>query len=408
MDKNWMHEAKFSSNYIKGVRQFMQFARDNMGVDSKIRCPCRDCNNVFLLSQSKVEDHLYIKGISLSYKKWIYHGEPSEFRLNTDANVFRGHDVDVDEVVIEDEEEEDDRLQHMMGDVYRGTFTDIYLEGLANNLNSDTEADDNKFDRLLRELQRELYPGCKNYSSLSFLVKLLHLKVYNRWSNKAFNMLLDMLKNAFPEGAMLPKSHYDAINMLRDLGLGYVSIHACVNDCVLYWNELKDKQVCPECHTSRWKIDDDHGKKIPHKILRYFPLKPRLQRLFMSRKTAEDMRWHHDKRVDNENVLRHPADGKAWKDFDKEFEWFAQEPRNVRLGLASDGFNPFGKLDSTYSMWPVILTPYNLPPWLCMKEEFSILSLLIPGPKAPGKDIDVYMRPLIDELNELWKDGMQI
>ena len=33
-------------------------------------------------------------------------------------------------------------------------------------------------------------------------------------------------------------------------------------------------------------------KKIPAKVLRYFPLKSRLQRMFMSSKIAEHMRWH--------------------------------------------------------------------------------------------------------------------
>ena len=35
-----------------------------------------------------------------------------------------------------------------------------------------------------------------------------------------------------------------------------------------------------------------------------------------------------------------------------------------------------------------------------MKEPFLMMSLLIPGPKAPGKD--VYLRPLVEELKELW------
>ncbi|GJY16009.1 reverse transcriptase domain-containing protein [Tanacetum coccineum] len=50
----------------------------------------------------------------------------------------------------------------------------------------------------------------------------------------------------------------------------------------------------------------------------------------------------------------------------------------------------------------VILTTYNLPPWLCMKESSFMLTLLIPGPKSPGKDIDVYLRPLIEDLKVLW------
>ncbi|KAL5580234.1 hypothetical protein UlMin_012676 [Ulmus minor] len=60
----------------------------------------------------------------------------------------------------------------------------------------------------------------------------------------------------------------------------------------------------------------------------------------------------------------------------------------------------------SYSMWPVVLTTYNLPPWICMKAEYLMLSLLIPGPQSPGKDIDVFLRPLIDELKELWVHGL--
>ncbi|GKD43116.1 hypothetical protein Tco_1267761 [Tanacetum coccineum] len=95
-------------------------------------------------------------------------------------------------------------------------------------------------------------------------------------------------------------------------------------------------------------------------------------------------------------------------DFDTKYPDFAAEPRNVRLELAADGFNPFGNLSQSYSMWPVILTTYNLPPWLCMKESSFMLTLLIPGPKSPGKDIDVYLRPLIDDLKVLWaKPGVE-
>ena len=32
--------------------------------------------------------------------------------------------------------------------------------------------------------------------------------------------------------------------------------------------------------------------------------------------------------------------------------------------------------------------------------------MLIPGPKSPGMDIDIYLRPLILELKELWEKGV--
>ena len=58
-------------------------------------------------------------------------------------------------------------------------------------------------------------------------------------------------------------------------------------------------------------------------------------------------------------------------------------------------------------MWPVLLAPLNLPPWDCMKQPFFMLSLLIPGKNSPGKDIDVYLQPLIEELKELWVQGVE-
>jgi len=74
--------------------------------------------------------------------------------------------------------------------------------------------------------------------------------------------------------------------------------------------------------------------------------------------------------------VRHLANSKAWKHFDELQEGFALEPRNVRLGLVSDVFQPFTNMSSLYSVWPVMLVLHNLPPWLCMKQENSILSIV--------------------------------
>ena len=112
------------------------------------------------------------------------------------------------------------------------------------------------------------------------------------------------------------------------------------------------------------------------------------------------MRWHKEENVDD-GLLKHPSDSMAWKSFDVKHPSFASDYRNVRFGLASDGFNPFGNMSSSYSVWPVVLVPYNLPLWLCMKQPYIMMALLIPGKNSPGNDIDVYLQPLIDELKEL-------
>jgi hypothetical protein len=47
---------------------------------------------------------------------------------------------------------------------------------------------------------------------------------------------------------------------------------------------------------------------------------------------------------------------------------FAMEPRNVRLGLATDGVNSFGIQRSNWSTWLVAMLNYNILPWLTTKK----------------------------------------
>ncbi|MCI35799.1 hypothetical protein A2U01_0057020, partial [Trifolium medium] len=88
-----------------------------------------------------------------------------------------------------------------------------------------------KFYQLVKENEEVLYPNCKKYSKLSFTVHLYHLKCLHGWSDKSFSMLVDLLRDALPEGNVLPKSYYETKKMISGLGLGYEKIHACPNDC---------------------------------------------------------------------------------------------------------------------------------------------------------------------------------
>ncbi|XP_020888558.1 uncharacterized protein LOC110230330 [Arabidopsis lyrata subsp. lyrata] len=145
-------------------------------------------------------------------------------------------------------------------------------------------------------------------------------------------------------------------------------------------------------------------KGVPQKVLRYFPIIPRLKRMFRTVEMAKDLRWHFSNKS-SDGKLRHPVDSVTWKKMDDKYPSFAAEERNIRLGLSTDGFNPFNMKNTRYSCWPVLLVNYNLPPHLCMKKENIMLTLLIPGPQQPGNSIDVYLEPLIDDLNHLWKKG---
>jgi hypothetical protein len=115
------------------------------------------------------------------------------------------------------------------------------------------------------------------------------------------------------------------------------------------------------------------------------------------------MRYHAQQR--DKNVMAHPSDGDAWMEFDKLFSEFTEEVRNVHLALVTDNFQPFSTAVAPYSCWPVFVVPLNFPPEMCTKRNNIILALVIPGRENPGKNFNVYMQPLIDELLNLWESG---
>ena len=101
-------------------------------------------------------------------------------------------------------------------------------------------------------------------------------------------------------------------------------------------NEGKDK--CPICGASRWKersniqggdSDNDSERenvvaREPHLVLRHFPLIPWLQRMFACLELACHLRWHKERHVEDDGILRHPSD-ELYPEFDA-------DARSLRLG----------------------------------------------------------------------------
>ncbi|XP_042467274.1 uncharacterized protein LOC122050439 [Zingiber officinale] len=201
-----------------------------------------------------------------------------------------------------------------------------------------------RYMKLLQEAECELYEGCKNFTKLAFIVHLLQLKVLGSWPDNSFTLLLQLLVKAFPH-AKLPSSFYEAKKITEDLGFTYHTSDVCPKDCMIFHGEDSKLKECEVCESPRYKSG---GKQIAAKQIRYFPLKPRLQKLFLSSEIASLMKWLEKERTDD-GVLRHPADSQAWKSFDNKYSSFASDCRNIRLGLAADGFNPFRTMNTSHS-----------------------------------------------------------
>ena len=226
-------------------------------------------------------------------------------------------------------------------------------------------------------------------------------------SNMFMNELLMLLSmSILPVGNSLPKSEYEATKILRRLGLAYSMIHACPNGCCLFKGDLENNEQCPVCEHERYRMCG--RSRVPYLILRHFPLIPQLQRMFSSKKLSLLNVWHHfNKSADGK--MRHTADSPQWSFVHTELEpeeapnMFGQDPRDIHLGLAVDGMNPYSEKRSTSSLTPVIMFNYNLPPWMVTKKYFVMLCLLIPTQLSlTGSNFDVFIQPLVDELQQLW------
>ncbi|CAN6543774.1 unnamed protein product [Malus baccata var. baccata] len=72
-----------------------------------------------------------------------------------------------------------------------------------------------------------------------------------------------------PDGDCLPESCYKATKLINDLGLTYVKIDACPNNCVIYWKDTAKLNACSVCGESRYKnVNEEDGSRKKKSQLR--------------------------------------------------------------------------------------------------------------------------------------------
>ena len=85
----------------------------------------------------------------------------------------------------------------------------------------------------------------------------------------------------------------------------------------------------------------------------------------------------HAKNRSQGDVLWIPVDGSTFRCIEEKWPILKKEPHNVKLSLAVDSVNPFGELRSTYSVWPIFVINNNLPPWMSVKREHTMLAMIV-------------------------------
>lgn len=298
-DRTWMYGARNTTAWIVGLHGFLDMAEANRCPKGFMCCPCRVCQNLKQFSKrGTLHIHLAERGFMSNYTLWTKHGEPG---------VLMG----------DDEEEDDNNIPDWAHLQAAGAFEDdddpmdvteenvpvvaeppdelgrVFVDAQKD---SETAKEKFKFEQMLADHKRPLYPGCKEeLKKLGTTLEMLKWKAANGVTDKGFGELLKIVKNMLLEGNELPLTTYEAKQMVCPLGLEVEKIHACPNDCILYrGKEYENLESSPVCSALRYKIRrDDPGdvdgqpvkKKVPAMLVWYFPVIPHLKRFSKTRIT---------------------------------------------------------------------------------------------------------------------------
>ena len=254
----------------------------------------------------------------------------------------------------------------------------INMETEAADTYNGSEIDMSEVDmeHLLNESTTLVYENCLVNRLQAGIILLNMCNLFGVPNTFLDELLMFLSGDLLPRSNCLPRSSYETKRMVMRMGLEHQAIHCCPEGHILYEGvENKDLLECPTCQVTRYM---NGSNQVPRKVLRYFPLVPRLQRLFRCPEVAKLMKWHANNHLED-GLMRSVIDSPQWASVANIDPLFPTKDTNVYMGLVGDGVNPFGNQSVRHSSWPILIVLYNLPPWLATRKFFVSLSLIIPG-----------------------------
>ncbi|XP_048502811.1 uncharacterized protein LOC125498615 [Beta vulgaris subsp. vulgaris] len=340
-ERSWMYNRldgrSLRTEFVNGIDEFIEFClqRPHLNDDDKIKCSCIRCNNLRYLDADTVKAHLYSKGFKLNCFDWLCHGERATGSSSSSA--------------------QSNPYMFMVVDAL-GNTEDHDMLALSNSVEEEPNGKTKKFFDLLKVAKNPLYEGSK-VSVLEMASRVTSLKCEYNLPHRCVDGFASLLNEAIPQNNHMGRTFYDIKKVLKGLELPHERIHVCPRGCMLFWKGNAHLDKFSVCGNDRYK-KTSKGKLIPAKVLIYFPITSKLQRLFEIKNISLEMTWHADN-PQVQGTLAHPSDSEACKHFNRTFPDFAVEAQNVRLGLCTDGFSPYGTDELSILTPPA--PPQNLP-----------------------------------------------
>ena len=201
-------------------------------------------------------------------------------------------------------------------------------------------------------------------------------------------------------GAIAPKMRLPSLRRMKErlqrlTHIKRETFDCCPNSCMAFTGEYKAATNCSYCNEDRYV--DENGKA--RKSWSYIPLVSRLKLQYLNPGRAKVLtNYRHGFNLGSTggvDRLRDVFDGRLYREFHVQELSLFTDPHDIALHLSLDGMQVTNM--KNHEITPVILINLNLPPDQRYKIENILASMLIPGPKKP-KNIDTFLRPLVDEL----------
>ncbi|XP_061336707.1 uncharacterized protein LOC133283812 [Gastrolobium bilobum] len=288
-DRSWMHNRIDDSRSITlqfqhGNERFIQFAIENStNSTTEFRCPCKKCKCTKFHNADTVRVYLCKYSFMPDYYCWSSHGEshPNPPPVVERHSYYGGSG----------QRDNYEQYEQLIMDA-AGPHIGAHLQGdtdeIQQLMHEDPNPETQQFFNMLQASQLPLWDGCETHTTLSACLTALSLKTDYRMTEGCFNQWMKFVGDVLPKGHSMPKDFYNAKKSVKNLGLKGEKIHCCPTGCMLFYKEHSQLVKCEFCGENRYKYVTKNGKEKASAVKKmwYFPLVPRLQRLYSSEQTA--------------------------------------------------------------------------------------------------------------------------
>lgn len=261
---------------------------------------------------------------------------------------------------------------------------------------------------------RELQDGT-SLTGNRLITLILHLQDQFHLSENDTGVLIRFVKYilGLRDDEVVPNTYRACRNRYGTAGIvnNIEYLYLCPTCRLTVWvgKSTKDTDYCLKCSNAtqrslRCEGDVDRG------ILVFiaFNIREQLRTFFMRGSFARRVRDHkRNRRRQKRDVIQTCFDTDLWAYAEEVYKELKDDPRHIRVALATDGVCPFSLQFSNQSVWPIVLEVLNLAPDVRRKRENNLLLGITVGSqsyKYPA--FHAIQEYIVGLLNDLWTTGV--